>query len=38
MITWSIYDNPYNSKDAIAEFETGLKSGGDGSADYTDSR
>lgn len=24
MITWSIYDNPYNSKDAIAEFEAGL--------------
>ena len=24
MITWSMYDNPYNSKDAIAEFEAGL--------------
>jgi hypothetical protein len=24
MITWSIYDNPYNGKDAIAEFEAGL--------------
>jgi hypothetical protein len=24
MITWSIYDNPYNSKEAIAEFEAGL--------------
>lgn len=24
MITWSIYDNPHNSKEAIAEFEAGL--------------
>ena len=24
MITWSIYDNPYNDKGAIAEFEAGL--------------
>ena len=24
MITWSIYDNPYNSKEAIREFEAGL--------------
>jgi hypothetical protein len=24
MITWSIYDNPYNSREAIAEFEAGL--------------
>jgi hypothetical protein len=24
MITWSVYDNPYNSKEAIAEFEAGL--------------
>jgi hypothetical protein len=24
VITWSIYDNPYNSKEAIAEFEAGL--------------
>jgi hypothetical protein len=24
MITWSIYDNPHNSKAAIAEFEAGL--------------
>ena len=24
MITWSIFDNPYNSKEAIAEFEAGL--------------
>ena len=24
MITWSIYDNPYNSKEAISEFEAGL--------------
>src|SRR4029077_17851335 len=24
MITWSIYDNPYNGREAIAEFEEGL--------------
>ncbi len=24
MITWSVYDNPYNSREAIAEFEAGL--------------
>jgi hypothetical protein len=24
MVTWSIYDNPYNSREAIAEFEAGL--------------
>jgi hypothetical protein len=24
MITWSVYDNPFNSKEAIAEFEVGL--------------
>jgi hypothetical protein len=24
MITWSMHDNPYNSKEAIAEFEAGL--------------